>query len=72
MRCNFTWYFNRFLTGNPCTNYEGYRGWVITKLPNIVELDGKVVLRSERLEARRNFKEMNITVMQDENIALGK
>ena len=31
-----TWFFNsRYLTGNPCTEYEGYRQYVIATLPQL-------------------------------------
>uniref|UniRef100_A0A182JCE8 Dynein axonemal assembly factor 11-like CS domain-containing protein n=1 Tax=Anopheles atroparvus TaxID=41427 RepID=A0A182JCE8_ANOAO len=40
-----------FLTGNPCTDYPGYREYVITVLPQLEHLDGKEVTRSERLRA---------------------
>ena len=45
-------YFNgRFLTGNPCTDYDGYREFVIATLPQLQWLDGKEISKSERIVA---------------------
>ncbi|RNF26541.1 leucine-rich repeat protein [Trypanosoma conorhini] len=41
------------LTGNPCTKVEGYRAYVIHALPQLRDLDGEEVTRSERIEARQ-------------------
>lgn len=40
-----------YLTGNPCTDYEGYREYVIATLPQLKRLDGQVVEKSERIKA---------------------
>jgi len=40
-----------FLTGNPCTEYDGYRDFVVATLPQLQRLDGTEVTRSERIEA---------------------
>ena len=45
-------------TGNPCTNIEGYRMFVITVLPQLQQLDGKHILPSERTEARQHFAQV--------------
>ena len=42
---------SRYLTGNPCTDYEGYRDYVIATLPQLSWLDGQEVTRSERILA---------------------
>jgi len=41
----------RFLTGNPCTDYDGYREFVIATLPQLQWLDGKEISKSERIVA---------------------
>ena len=41
----------RFLTGNPCTDYDGYREFVIATLPQLRWLDGKEISKSERIVA---------------------
>ncbi|UYV72324.1 LRRC6 [Cordylochernes scorpioides] len=40
-----------FLTGNPCTEYEGYRDFVIATLPQLESLDGQTISRTERILA---------------------
>lgn len=38
------------LTGNPCTEYNGYKNYVIAKLPQIQRLDNEEISRSERIK----------------------
>ncbi|CBY21022.1 unnamed protein product [Oikopleura dioica] len=45
-----------YLTGNVCCNYEYYREYVITILPQIKELDGESITKSARLEAKLIFE----------------
>ncbi len=40
-----------YLTGNPCTDYEDYRNYVIAVLPQLDSLDGTEVTKSERILA---------------------
>lgn len=40
-----------YLTGNPCTDYEGYRDYVVCTLPQLKQLDGVEILRSDRIRA---------------------
>eukprot|EP00798_Chlamydomonas_sp_ICE-L_P007763 gene7763-948_t len=40
-----------YLLGNPCTDWEGYREYVIAKLPNLKKLDGTAIKHSERIAA---------------------
>ncbi|XP_050670149.1 protein tilB [Leptidea sinapis] len=46
---------NLYLTGNPCTDYENYRDFVIGTLPQLTSLDGKDIERSERIKALQNL-----------------
>lgn len=39
-----------YLMGNPCCDYEGYRNFVVAKLPQIENLDNTLVTRSERIK----------------------
>ncbi|XP_018336112.1 protein tilB [Agrilus planipennis] len=48
-----------YLTGNPCTNYEGYRTYVVAVLPQLQTLDGVEITHSERIKAQQDFE--NIT-----------
>lgn len=45
------------LTGNPCTDVEGYRLFVIEQLPQLQELDGTAVVRGEAITARQEREE---------------
>lgn len=49
----FYWLHNRYLTGNPCTEYEGYRDYVIATLDHLKWLDGKEIEKSERIIAKQ-------------------
>lgn len=46
---------NLYLTGNPCTEYDNYRDFVIATLPQLAHLDGKEVERSDRIKALQNL-----------------
>lgn len=37
--------------GNPCTDYEYYRQYVVATLPQLQELDMQEIERSERIKA---------------------
>lgn len=63
---------NRFLTGNPCTDYRGYRTWVTCALPGLEELDGEKITRSGRIRALREFTEAQTTVEADQREELGE
>ncbi|KAJ9467543.1 Protein tilB-like protein [Diplonema papillatum] len=43
-----------YLTGNPCTETEGYRPFVIQLLPHLVSLDGADVKKSEVIRAQQD------------------
>lgn len=45
-----------YLTGNPCTDYDNYRDFVIGTLPQLVTLDGKDIERSDRIRGLQNLK----------------
>lgn len=45
-----------YLTGNPCTEYEGYRDFVVAILPQLETLDGKEITKSERIAARQQLQ----------------
>lgn len=47
-----------YLTGNPCTDYEGYREYVVATLPQLKFLDGKEITKSERILAQQKLKEV--------------
>lgn len=47
-----------YLTGNPCTEYDGYREFVVATLPQLVRLDGKEITKSERITALQQLQEV--------------
>jgi protein TilB len=55
------------LIGNACTKTPGYRAFVIHTLPHLVDLDGEVVLRSEKIAARQDEDEVT-EVVNDEAV----
>lgn len=51
-----------FLTGNPCTDYQGYRDFVVATLPQLVTLDGKEISKSERIAATQQLKDVRCLI----------
>ncbi len=52
------------LTGNPCTDFDGYRDYVIVTLPQLDSLDGIEIKRSDRILANKNFAEKRAKIVQ--------
>eukprot|EP00794_Sanderia_malayensis_P016160 gene16160-17783_t len=57
-----------YLTGNPCTQFEGYREYVIATLPQLKQLDGREVERSERILATQRYSELRDSILQQQEI----
>ncbi|PVD22974.1 hypothetical protein C0Q70_16234 [Pomacea canaliculata] len=55
-----------FLTGNPCSEYEGYREYVIAALPQLKTLDGRDIEKSERIKAIQNFGPVRAHIIQQQ------
>jgi protein TilB len=55
------------LTGNACTKTPGYRAFVVHTLPHLVDLDGDVIRRSEKILARQDEDEVT-EVVNDESV----
>ena len=55
-----------YLTGNPCTDYEGYRDFVLAALPQITSLDGMEVTKSERILATQRLGEIRGGIVQQQ------
>ncbi|XP_058818434.1 protein tilB isoform X2 [Topomyia yanbarensis] len=53
-----------YLTGNPCTDFPGYRDYVICALPQIDTLDGQEISRTDRLNAYKHFQENHSRIIQ--------
>ncbi|PHJ15444.1 leucine rich repeat-containing protein, partial [Cystoisospora suis] len=45
-----------YLMGNPCTEWDGWRAYVIYHLPQLRQLDGKTVTPTERIESERLYR----------------
>lgn len=54
------------LTGNPCTDFYGYREFVIVTLPQLKRFDSEDVTRTERLQAIKKFPEIKKKIIQSE------
>jgi protein TilB len=46
-----------YMTGNPCTEFEQYRAFIIGTLPQLKRLDGKPITATERIQAQQDLKE---------------
>ncbi|XP_041659800.1 protein tilB homolog isoform X2 [Cheilinus undulatus] len=55
-----------FLVGNPSTEFEGYRQFVVASLPRLKFLDGIEISRSERIQASQGSEEVRRKVMEQE------
>lgn len=55
-----------YLTGNPCTDYVGYREFVIATLPQLVTLDGKDITKSERISATQQLKNLRKQILDQQ------
>eukprot|EP00933_Yihiella_yeosuensis_P041003 TRINITY_DN3542_c1_g1_i1.p1 TRINITY_DN3542_c1_g1~~TRINITY_DN3542_c1_g1_i1.p1 ORF type:complete len:428 (+),score=117.05 TRINITY_DN3542_c1_g1_i1:56-1339(+) len=47
-----------YLTGNPCQEWAGWRPYVIAHLPQLKQLDGKMVIPHERILARQQLPKL--------------
>ena len=61
-----------YMTGNPCTEYVGYRDYVIATLPQLKNLDGKEIGKAERIEAVQNYSSVKCEVMRQQKVYLEK
>ncbi|KAM6989448.1 dynein axonemal assembly factor 11 isoform 2-T2 [Tautogolabrus adspersus] len=55
-----------FLVGNPCTEFKGYRQYVVASLPQLKFLDGAQISRSERIQASQGLEEGRRKVLEQE------
>lgn len=60
--------FFRYLTGNPCTDYDGYRDFVIGTLPHIDVLDGKEVTYYDKLVAKQLLSNVKCKIIIQQNL----
>ncbi|XP_015474443.1 protein tilB homolog isoform X2 [Parus major] len=59
-----------FLMGNPCTEFEGYRQFVVATLHQLKYLDSKEIERSERIKALQNYPEVKRKIREQERTYL--
>lgn len=56
-----------YLTGNPCTEYEGYREYVVATLPQLKYLDGKIIEKSERIKSMQDVGVLKGYIIEQQN-----
>ncbi|KAL6467831.1 hypothetical protein MHYP_G00235080 [Metynnis hypsauchen] len=61
-----------YLVGNPCTEFQGYRQYVLACLPQLQWLDGTAVGRVERIRALQDLDDLRRRVLQQETEYLEK
>ncbi|NXD05896.1 TILB protein, partial [Nothocercus nigrocapillus] len=61
-----------FLVGNPCTDFEGYRQFVVATLHQLECLDSKEIERSERIRALQDYPEVREKIIEQEKAYLLK
>uniref|UniRef100_T1JDN6 Dynein axonemal assembly factor 11-like CS domain-containing protein n=1 Tax=Strigamia maritima TaxID=126957 RepID=T1JDN6_STRMM len=61
-----------FLSGNPCTDYIGYREYVLATLRQLKYLDGEKIDKSERLRAIQNYNFIKPEIIRQQNEYLDK
>lgn len=57
---------NLILTGNPCTDYNGYHSYVISVLPQLAILDGVEIKPSNRIKAEKEFEMYRENILDSE------
>ncbi|XP_039206383.1 protein tilB homolog isoform X2 [Crotalus tigris] len=55
-----------YLVGNPCTDFEGYRQFVVATLHQLRFLDCKEITRSERIQAVQNYPALERKIQEQE------
>ncbi|XP_030631706.1 dynein axonemal assembly factor 11 [Chanos chanos] len=55
-----------FLVGNPCTEFQGYRQYVVACLPQLQCLDGSPIGRAERIRAQQDLDVVRRRVQEQE------
>lgn len=47
-----------YLTGNTCEDWPGFRPYVVAHLPRLKQLDGKLIIPHERIQARQQLPKL--------------
>eukprot|EP00927_Polykrikos_kofoidii_P071574 TRINITY_DN67832_c0_g1_i1.p1 TRINITY_DN67832_c0_g1~~TRINITY_DN67832_c0_g1_i1.p1 ORF type:complete len:420 (+),score=81.88 TRINITY_DN67832_c0_g1_i1:109-1368(+) len=61
-----------YMVGNPCADWPGYRAYIIAHLPQIKQLDGKLVLPGDRIKARQQLPSLTADLERAVNARLAK
>ncbi|XP_056635238.1 dynein axonemal assembly factor 11-like [Diorhabda sublineata] len=56
-----------YLTGNPCCDYDGYRNYVVAKLPQLQKLDSIEITTSERIKAQQIIDKTEKRIKEAQN-----
>ncbi|PFH33008.1 leucine rich repeat-containing protein [Besnoitia besnoiti] len=54
-----------YLMGNPCTEWDGCRLFVVAHLPQLRQLDGRVITPTERIEAARRLPALKMQLVEE-------
>lgn len=57
----------RYLTGNPCWKFEGYRDYVTAILPQVDILDGQIVSPCDKITAKQNYAKLRSLIEKQQN-----
>lgn len=57
-----------YLTGNPCTEYRGYREFTVATLPSLRRLDGITITRSERIVASQQLETLRAQILKQQMV----
>mmetsp|Transcript_42699 Transcript_42699/g.134536 ORF Transcript_42699/g.134536 Transcript_42699/m.134536 type:complete len:403 (-) Transcript_42699:868-2076(-) len=52
-----------FLIGNPCTEFQSYRLYVIGTLPQLEKLDGHAITATERIQAEQQLRDIRVRLV---------
>lgn len=55
------------LTGNYCSSYAGYRQFVILTLPQLKQLDGIDIKRTDQITAKKGYGELRLSIERQQN-----
>jgi protein TilB len=51
-----------YMVGNPCTEWSGYRAFCTAHLPQLKQIDGKMILPRDRIEARQQLPQLQASL----------
>ena len=60
------------MTGNLCTDFEGYREYVVATLTQFTHLYGKEISKSERIEAVQSYGNVKAEIIRQQKEYLKK